>query len=1191
MLHGRSMAAASLLVLGLAAQSVTPKPAAAQTAPPAPRIEIVLPTRHTQAINSVVFSFSDDDRFAASSGDDGVIKLWEVRTGRMIRNVARIDPNNKYWRVTALSSDGKRLLGPVGSDTKVWDAITGREVLSIPDPDDGKAEVTMSADGSRIAARGKDNAVKLYDGAAGRELATLRGVVKVSFSRDGRQLVAGRADRTVDILDATTGVRIHAVTTLDGLLTGVAHDRNRKISIVSETGLARLWDVEHGRQIAERRGGKDAEARFSPDGAWWAFADGRQTVEVLNADTGAVSSTFRAPANSSLTGFSRDGTLLLFTPREDQKADWELTAVRAATGETVNVFKGARDATGALGARHYIEGDDDGTLRLRDIENWSEVHSFGGQPALSAAAFSSSGAQVALSRRGEVSVLDAETGQRTGGCPAPAGDAAEAIGISPDGRRLAYGGENNAVIICDPEKRTVTQSLTGHGDAVKSVSFSADVRQLISGDANGDVKIWDIATGGNSRTFKGNQSQANVVALSPDARRAFSGTSDNRIHIWNMATGREEKNLRMLIGPVDAMAISPDGRHVAASPYSQLLVKRWDIETGRELQRLETGVTGRFVEPADVKYATTGDHLLAAISHNQFVVWDADSGQKKIDISWRDQDFKSIAFSGDGRRLVTVDDAGVIRHWDRRTGALLLTVFPLGGGEWLRLTPEGFFDASPNAAAKLSVVRGLEVSSIDQVYQSLYRPDLVRAKLAGDPDGLVKQAAGKLDLDQVMASGAAPRVAITVPQDGARIAEATVPVEAKVTDAGGGIGRIEWRVNGVTLGVRARGLAPAGGGAADAQTVRQTLPLEAGDNVIDAVAYNGRDLIASPAARIKVTRTGGMAARPRLHVLAVGVDNYWDGRLKLNFSVADARAMAAAFEKVATGVYESAKVTTVIDADVTREHLTAVFAQIAADVRPSDVFVLFIAGHGRTLDGHYYFIPYDFRYQDESSFAKSAISQDQWQQWVSAVQVRKSILIYDTCESGAVTADLPPSRGLAAIEEQATAIEKLQRATGRTVLAASTDSQPALEGYRGHGVLSYAVLEALEKGPVNKDGLIEVTGLISFIDDEVPALSFQAFRRRQVPQAKFAGSNFAFGKPAPVLASADASASIPANPTHVVIQAADVFAEPGGAAPAREKLAPGTLVTLVKTEHGWTLVARSGKPLGYVASTGLAPLQ
>jgi hypothetical protein len=61
--------------------------------------------------------------------------------------------------------------------------------------------------------------------------------------------------------------------------------------------------------------------------------------------------------------------------------------------------------------------------------------------------------------------------------------------------------------------------------------------------------------------------------------------------------------------------------------------------------------------------------------------------------------------------------------------------------------------------------------------------------------------------------------------------------------------------------------------------------------------------------------------------------------------------------------------------------------------------------------------------------------------------------------------------------------------------------------------------------------------------------------------------------------------------THVVSTAANLFAATApGSAPIR-KLSTGTAVTLVKREAGWTLVAREGKILGYVATTDLIPIQ
>lgn len=60
-----------------------------------------------------------------------MIKLWDVGTGRMIRDIVRIAPRHKFWRVTALSSDGMRLVGTVDGDVRVWDAISGQEIMAI----------------------------------------------------------------------------------------------------------------------------------------------------------------------------------------------------------------------------------------------------------------------------------------------------------------------------------------------------------------------------------------------------------------------------------------------------------------------------------------------------------------------------------------------------------------------------------------------------------------------------------------------------------------------------------------------------------------------------------------------------------------------------------------------------------------------------------------------------------------------------------------------------------------------------------------------------------------------------------------------------------------------------------------------------------------------------------------------------
>jgi hypothetical protein len=254
--------------------------------------------------------------------------------------------------------------------------------------------------------------------------------------------------------------------------------------------------------------------------------------------------------------------------------------------------------------------------------------------------------------------------------------------------------------------------------------------------------------------------------------------------------------------------------------------------------------------------------------------------------------------------------------------------------------------------------------------------------------------------------------------------------------------------------------------------------------------------------------------------------------------------------------------------------------------------VLFMAGHGKTQDGRYYFLPQDFRYVDESSIAAAGIDQDRFQAWLAQIPARKSVLLYDTCDSGTLTGPGVVSRGL----EQVAALARMTRAMGRTVLSASTDDAPALEGYKGHGVFTYALLQALHVGDTNADGTIEVTELAGAIDESVPEISYAAFNLRQVPQMSIVGSDFPLTQ---TIAKLDAPAAndgasaerIPAEPTHVVIVPSQVHEIPSSDSPAIATLPPGTQVRAVSFADGFTLVGRDGKLLGYVEDGKLATLQ
>jgi len=471
----------------------------------------------------------------------------------------------------------------------------------------------------------------------------------------------------------------------------------------------------------------------------------------------------------------------------------------------------------------------------------------------------------------------------------------------------------------------------------------------------------------------------------------------------------------------------------------------------------------------------------------------------------------------------------------------------------------------------------------------------------------VREAAAQLDLNKVTASGTAPDVRLTFPGralSAGAVEDNNVSVEAEITDRGGGIGMVEWRVNAVTVGIDTPAAAVGG------QPVRLTrnLAVDPGNNAIEVTAYNSSNLIASVPAQLSIAarvatasiqppqspaagRTAPVGgAQPRLFVLVAGVNDYADRRFRLSYAVWDAKEVARGFKQASGDLYQSVEVKLMTDAEVTRDNLDAAFSEIAGKTLVSDVFVLYLSGHGKTVDGRYYFVPQDFAVQGElneevikATVRQRAIAQDQWQRWFASVAARKSVILLDTCDSGTLADDETQQL------EKGAANDRLARATGRSILAASGGSQEALEGYRGHGLFTYEVLDAINQADGNRDGTIDVNELAAYVYAEVVELSQKVFKQQQAPQIKLT-ANYPLAKQTRILR--DETVPIAeTKPNYQVSQAAKLQVRPGLGATVVRSLSAKTPVMVLESKDGWSLLASEGKPIGYVATRDLVPVQ
>jgi len=104
----------------------------------------------------------------------------------------------------AFSPNGQRIVtGSEDHTAKVWEAASGRELLTLKEHSDGIWCVAFSPDGQRIVTGGDDQTAKVWEAVSGREVLTLKGhsdaINSAPFSPDGQRIVTASDDQTAKI--------------------------------------------------------------------------------------------------------------------------------------------------------------------------------------------------------------------------------------------------------------------------------------------------------------------------------------------------------------------------------------------------------------------------------------------------------------------------------------------------------------------------------------------------------------------------------------------------------------------------------------------------------------------------------------------------------------------------------------------------------------------------------------------------------------------------------------------------------------------------------------------------------------------------------------------------------------------------------------------------------------------------------
>jgi WD40 repeat protein len=435
------------------------------------------------------YTFSPDDKQVAQIAD-GVLRLWDVRTGKVIREHDGVPEGSFHFDYFA---NGKLLGSGHVSEPKlcVWDAATGQPLgkrfaglHSYQLAPAGASVATLDDEGIQIWDIGKDQAVPRFAApvgpaaeincrsespialfpddtvvAAATHFGANRGLASlVTFSADGK-LVASSGAGSVVVWNAATGQALHTLARAgERELAPPAHPLspsclafapdNTELAVGWDDGIVTVWSATTGKLLRRQRTSARAVTSLTYAGADTALLVSHEGDAVVRWEDGRLARsvalpTLRHEPPALLSAFAPGGTTAVLH-FGSKGVLWE-PATGLIRGELASAGRHVRFAPGGrlLASFNKLH------IVLSDTRTGKEVRHFQMSGDIQDSAFSADGAYLAAaSNNGKVRLWATATGTLQGELAAHEGGVMT-LAFAPDGRSLLTSGADTTLLLWD----------------------------------------------------------------------------------------------------------------------------------------------------------------------------------------------------------------------------------------------------------------------------------------------------------------------------------------------------------------------------------------------------------------------------------------------------------------------------------------------------------------------------------------------------------------------------------------------------------------------------------------------------------------------------------------------------------------------------------------------------------------------
>jgi RNA polymerase sigma factor (sigma-70 family) len=529
------------------------------------------------------------------------VRLFDVVTGKERQPLIARQKKNALgqpgWLMAGEFSPNGKLLATGGAEglMRLWDVATGKELRSWPYAASSTGALRFSPDSRVLAVCDAGTTIRLYDVATGAETPSppghRSGFFQTAFSPDGKAvLILGQ--RTLQVWEAATGqLRRRREWPADQMASSHLSEDGSRIYSWANDHLVRIWDVATGEEVSRSPDKFDSPyfggLMSSPDGkilalrpqaptilvlALWPQAP---TILLLDAATGRELRRLDAHAPwPSGAAFLPDGRSLVTWGADGMARVWEV-----ATGKEL---------------RQIIFND----APNPDLPAPPGAISMG---AIYSTAVSPDGRLLAFGSPNQfIAIHDLASGKlvrRIDRLP----DGVSGMAFSPDGRTLAWSGQgSSAVRLLEIASGQERHHFAGHLGRVLSLTFSADGRRLVSGSEDTTALVWDLAAIPLASSAKDREAAWADLAgpdagLAYPAIRTLAATSAFFNSRLSPVAAVDERRVDRLIADLDrddfttrqkATAELEQLEEKAAAAFRKALTERPSVEQRRRLEAL-----------------------------------------------------------------------------------------------------------------------------------------------------------------------------------------------------------------------------------------------------------------------------------------------------------------------------------------------------------------------------------------------------------------------------------------------------------------------------------------------------------------------------------------------------------------------------------------------------------------------------